>query len=165
MRTSLKLGAIIASALAAIAAIGASGIDGATASAGDVRLRAVELAPEDPMPGGTFVIVENRGSERVGLGCWRVRTGRSVLTIRRPTVVPARSGLRLFFGRGEIGNPDRVSLISAAGRVVDTTPLLSDTEWDDKLFSRRGTGWALGRAPLPTSVIDGKLVRPTQSDC
>src|SRR5262245_8748803 len=165
MRMSLKLGAITAAALAALAAIGVSRVDGATATGGVVRLRAVEWGPEDRMPGGTFVIVENRGSERVGLGCWRVRTERSVLTIRRPAVVPARSGLRLFFGRGEIGNPDRVSLISAAGRIVDTTPLLSDTKWDDQLFSRRGTGWALGRAPLPTSVIDGQLVRPTQSDC
>jgi hypothetical protein len=152
------------SVVAALAVVGASGATDAGQPA-DVRVRAVELAPEDPMPGGTYVILENRGSARVGLGCWRLRTSRSVLTIRRPTVIPARAGLRLFFGRGEIGNPDRVSLLSPAGRVVDATPLLNDTKADDQLFGRRDGGWTLGRGPLPATVVDGTLVRHSRSGC
>jgi hypothetical protein len=125
-----------------------------------VRLRAVELAAEDPMPGGTYVIVENRGASRVGLGCWRIRTGKTTRTIKSPVLVPARAGLRLFFDRGDVRNPDRIALLNRAGRVVDTTPLLHDTKGDDRLFARVDGRWTLGRAPLPARVIEGGFLKP-----
>jgi hypothetical protein len=129
-------------------------------SLGTVRLRAVELAAEDPMPGGTYVILENRGRVRVGLGCWRIRTGKKTRTISSPTVVPAGAGLRLFFDRGDVGNPDRLVLLNRAGQVVDSTPQLHDTKGDDRLFARVHGRWVLGRTPLPGRVIDGRFARP-----
>jgi hypothetical protein len=136
-----------------------------TVDGGSVRLRAVELAPEDPMPGGTFVLVENRGKGSVGLGCWRIRTNRAVLAIRAPAVLPAGAALRLFFDRGTVGNPDRIRLISRAGRLIDSTPALHDTKGDDRLFARTDDGWALGRAPFPARIIEGRLARLGSSGC
>jgi hypothetical protein len=136
-----------------------------TAAAGSVRLRAVELAAEDPMPGGTFVLIENRGKSLVGLGCWRIRTNRAVLAIRAPARVPPGAALRVFFDRGTVGNPDRIRLISRAGRLIDSTPALHDTKGDDRLFGRTDGGWALGRAPFPARIIDGRLARPGSSGC
>lgn len=158
---------------AAIAAAGSAACSDAaldpaatgTALVGSVRLRAVELAAEDPMPGSQFVLVENRGTVRVGLGCWRIRTNKAVLAIRSPAVVPAGAVLRLFFDRGTVGNPDRIRLLNRAGRVVDATPLLNDTKADDRLFARTDMGWSLGRAPLPARVIEGRFAKPGSSGC
>lgn len=132
----------------------------ASGSGAVVRLRAVELAAEDPMPGGTYVILENRGRSRIGLGCWRIRTGKATRTIRSPAVVPAGAGLRLFFDRGDVGNPDRIALLNRAGRVIDATPLLNDRGGDDRLFARVDGRWTLGRAPLPARVIEGRFLKP-----
>jgi hypothetical protein len=128
-------------------------------------LRAVELAAEDPMTGGTFVIVENVGSKRVDLGCWRIVTRRAERVIRPPALVPAGAGLRLLFARGEAGNPDRIRLISRAGQLVDMTPVLNDTKADDRLFGRTSRGWVLGRQPLPARVSDGRLSALGRSGC
>lgn len=117
------------------------------------------------MPGGTFVLVENRGRARVGLGCWRIRTNKAVLAIRSPAVVPAGSALRLFFDRGTVGNPDRIRMVSRNGKVVDATPLLHDTKGDDRLFARADGVWALGRSPLPGRVLEGRLVKFASSGC
>ena len=117
------------------------------------------------MPGGTFVLVQNRGRVRVGLGCWRIRTNRATLAIRPPMVVPAGAAIRLFFDRGTVGNPDRIRLLTPGGRIVDTTPLLHDTKGDDRLFARRDGAWVLGRAPWPARVIDGRFLKPGSSGC
>jgi hypothetical protein len=130
------------------------------ASGAVVRLRAVELAAEDPMPGGTYVIVENTGHSRVGLGCWRIRTGKTTRTIKSPMLLPAGAGLRLIFNRADVGNPDRIALLNRAGRVVDSTPLLNDTKGDDRYFARVDGRWALGRSSLPARVLEGRFVRP-----
>ena len=133
------------------------------ASAGLVRLHSVELAAEDPTPGGTYVIIENRTRSPVRLGCWRIRTGQGVRRMRSTTVVPAAAGLRLLFDHGDARNPDRIALINPSGRVVDATPLLNDTKNDDRSFTRIEGHWTLGRAPLPSRVVEGKFVQPGSS--
>lgn len=158
-------GAALAAIVAACSSAARADVATTTMSGPSVRLRAVELAPEDPMPGGTFALVENRGRHPVGLGCWRIRTNRALLAIRSPAVLPAGVALRLFFDRGSVGNPDRIRLISRAGRLIDSTPTLHDTKGDDRLFARTDDGWALGRAPFPARIIEGRLARPGSSGC
>jgi len=162
---SSRLGRLVAVTLAVTVGVCAAVACSAAArensgSGAVVRLRAIELAAEDPMPGGTYVILENRGRSRIGLGCWRIRTGEKTRTIRSPVVVPAGAGLRLFFDRGDVDNPDRIALLSRTGRVDDATPLLNDTKADDQLFARVDGRWRLGRAPLPARLIEGRFVRP-----
>lgn len=151
--------------LTAMLAVPAGGAMPSREASPDVRLRAVELAAEDPMPGGTFVVIENRGAKRVSVGCWRVRTRRAELAIRPPAAVPAGGALRLLFDRGEVGNPDRIRLLTAAGRLADATPVLHDTQGDDRLFGRGADGWTLGRPTLPARTVDGKLVKPRLAGC
>jgi hypothetical protein len=115
----------------------------------------VELASEDPGPGGTFVILANDGAAPADVGCWRLVTSRrDDLTIASGTQVPAGGGLRLFFDRGDVANPDRLELRDETGRVIDATPELHDTAGDDRLFGRTGDRWTLGRPALPQPVID-----------
>lgn len=165
-RNALRRSATVAVAVTVGAFVSVACSDAAReslASGALVRLRTVELGAEDPGPGGTYVIVENRTRSPVRIGCWRIRTGEGVRRIKSPAVVPAAGGLRLLFDRGDVGNPDRIALLNRAGRVVDTTPLLHDTRNDDRSFTRIEGRWALGRAPLPGHVVDGRFVRPGSS--
>jgi hypothetical protein len=153
-----------ASAFAAVAVAGAEGGSGASGRPA-VRLQALELAAEDPMPGGSFVIVVNRGEKKVPLGCWRIVTRRSRLVIQPPAVLRRGGAMRLAFDRGEIGNPDRIRLFTARGVRVDASPVLHDTMGDDQLFSRGESGWTLGRGVLPERIADGRLGKPGQWGC
>jgi len=121
----------------------------------DVFIALVELASEDPSPGGTFVVLASDAEVSLDLGCWRLRTSRGELVIESGSRIPAGGGLRLLFDRGDVANPDRIELRDAGGRVVDATPQLHDTAGDDQLFGRTGDGWTLGRPPLPQPTEDG----------
>jgi len=120
----------------------------------------VELASEDPSPGGTYVIVGTAGASPADIGCWRVRTSLAELAIAPGTEVPAGGGVRLLFDRGQVDNPDALQLLDDTGLVIDATPQLHDTAGDDQLFSRSDSGWTLGRAPLPSPLIDGGFQNP-----
>jgi hypothetical protein len=132
---------------------------GASTPGGQVFIAMVELGPEDPSPGGTFVVIENRGPGSVDLGCWLIWTNAgNELVIGGPAVIPGGGGLRLMFARGDVSNPDRVQLRDPAGRQVDATPLLNDTASDDRLFGRTDGQWVLGRPALPRPLIEGAFV-------
>ncbi len=127
---------------------------------GSIGFTHLELAAEDPGPGGTYVIVGNAGSAPFDIGCWRVRTSLADLAVAGGTTVPPGGGVRFLFDRGQVDNPDQVELLDNAGRVMDGTPRLHDTAGDDQLFSRSGSGWTLGRAPLPGPLLDGGFQNP-----
>ncbi len=121
----------------------------------------VELAAEDPSPGGTYIVIENGGATPADIGCWRLSTTtREDLRIPAGSTVPAGGGLRLFFERGAVANPDRLELRDTEGRVIDTTPVLNDSAGDDQLFGRVGGEWVLGRPPLPRPLVDGGVIGP-----
>ena len=120
----------------------------------------VELAGEDPSPGGTYVIVSNVDASPADIGCWGIRTSLADLTIATGTEVPAGGAVRFLFDRGQVDNPDAIQLLDDTGLAIDATPLLHDTAGDDQLFSRSDSGWTLGRAPLPSPLIDGGFQNP-----
>jgi hypothetical protein len=121
----------------------------------------VELAAEDPSPGGIYVVIENRGASSADVGCWRLTTmTREDLRVPAGSTVPAGGGLRLFFERGAVANPERLELRDREGRAIDVTALLDDTAGDDQVFSRVRGGWVLGRPPLPDPLVDGGFLRP-----
>jgi hypothetical protein len=127
----------------------------------DVLIALVELAAEDPSPGGTYIVIENPGVTPADIGCWRLSTTtREDLRIPAGSTVPAGGGLRLFFDRGAVANPDRLELRDKTDRVVDATPVLHDTAGDDQLFGRVGGQWVLDRPPLPRPLVDGGFIGP-----
>jgi hypothetical protein len=125
-----------------------------------VFLSQVDLAGEDPSPGGTYVIVSNVDASPADIGCWGIRTSLADLKIAAGTQVPADGAVRFLFDRGQVDNPDAIQLLDDTGLVIDATPLLHDTAGDDQLFSRSDGGWTLGRAPLPSPLIDGGFQNP-----
>jgi hypothetical protein len=54
---------------------------------------------------------------------------------------------------------DQLTLRDRSGHVVDSTPRLSDTAHDDRLWHRGGDGsWELGRGfEFPQRITDGRL--------
>jgi hypothetical protein len=134
-------------------------------SAGSVRLEMVELASEDPSPGGQFVVVRNGTSSPVDLRCWTLRsasTGTNARITEVPELAPGAAA-RLFADRGVLGNGDTLRLLDRAGREADRTPQLTDRSSDDRLWSRDRTGgWRFGRDPtVPAQIVDGRLVVAT----
>lgn len=128
---------------------------------GEVFIGLVELAAEDPSPGGTYIVIQNEGATPADIGCWRLSTTtREDLRIPTGSTVPAGGALRLLFDRGTVANPDRLELRDDTGRVIDATPVLDDNAGDDQLFSRVGGEWVLGRPQLPSPLIDGGSIGP-----
>ena len=128
---------------------------------GNVFLKLVELAAEDPSPGGTFLVIQNDGATPADVGCWRLSTTtRDDLRIPPGSRVPAGKALRLFFERGAVANPDRLVLRDDAGTVIDGTPVLDDKAGDDQLFGRVGGEWVFGRPSLTSPLVDGGFIAP-----
>jgi hypothetical protein len=147
---------------AAATASAASTPSGSSPAAhGAVFIGLVELAAEDPSPGGTYIVIENEGATPADIGCWRLSTTtREDLRIPTGSSVPAGGALRLLFDRGAVANPDRLELRDSTGRVIDATPDLEDSAGDDQLFSRVGDEWVLGRPSLPSPLVDGGSIGP-----
>jgi hypothetical protein len=128
-----------------------------------VHITAVELWPEDPSPGGQYVVLENSTEREVDVGCWVVRStakGKSANVVAsRP--LAARAAIRLFPDRVLFGPADVVLLVDRQGREVDRTPEIVDHAGDDQLWfaDRNGGTWRFGRQlRLPSQVADGRLV-------
>lgn len=129
---------------------------------GAVYLAAVELAPEDPYPGGQIVLIVNGTGGSVDPRCWTVRSQASGRSARVLVDKPLARGayLRLLPEVVLFDSEDAVSLLDAGGHVLDRTPVLTDRAGDDRLWSREATGpWAFVRGfHLPDQVADGRLV-------
>lgn len=130
-----------------------------------MRIVAVEVAPEDPAPGGQFLLVLNGTGQPVDMTCWAVRSAATGATARvsTPDKVPAAAALRLFPDRGLFGSPDTLRLSDRQGREIDRTPRITDRTGDDQVWFRdRNGGWRFGRQPaVPPQVVDGRLVLKT----
>jgi hypothetical protein len=132
-----------------------------------LRLTAVELAPEDPQPGGQLVILVNDTGQSADLACWSVQsagTGKSARIIMKRPLAPG-AFLRLIPEIVLFDSVDTLSLLDRQGRLVDRTPKLTDRLRDDQLWFRQPAGtWAFGRGfHLPNQVDDGRLVAATNT--
>jgi hypothetical protein len=128
-------------------------------------LFAVELEAEDPMPGGQFVLVENPSDASIDLGCWRLRVDEAEQAAVIPPSFPLPAGAtaRLF---ATLPNVGRIELVDRSGRVIDGTPMLSDTAHDDRLWFRTSRRWRFGRLDDPLQdVMDTTLQPPTAAAC
>jgi len=133
-----------------------------------VELAAVELAPEDPMPGGQFARIRNSGDEVAAIGCWRLRSRATGLTmyVKLGVRLPAGRVAHLAGARAWLKSADRVTLLDATGRVVDRTPRLSDTAFDDRLWFRSPSGeWRFGRTTSNRKAIAVQLVGARPQGC
>jgi hypothetical protein len=122
----------------------------------------VELAPEDPSPGGQYVLLVNGSDKTVDVACWAVRStgsSRSARIVSAKPLVPG-VGIRLIPDTALFQSSDTLVLLDRQGRVVDRTPQLSDHAGDDQVWFRASSGtWSLGRAfTLPDQVVDGRLL-------
>lgn len=143
--------------IALAAALVAGTATGATSPT--VRLAAVELEPEDPSPGGQFVWLTNSSRATVDIGCWRLRSHRATLWIEPPLRLGPRVSATLAPDRAWLQASDRVQLIGRSGRLVDTTPGLTDRSYDDQIWFRTAAGrWRFGRTRLTGEVMPGRLL-------
>jgi hypothetical protein len=143
-----------------------NGTSDASASA-RIELLAIELQPEDPMPGGQEAVVRNAGTQAAELGCWELRSERHGVagTIEEGVVLPAGAAVRLTPDDGWLASPDRVSLADRSGTVIDRTPLIRDDAFDDRVWFRDGADWRFGRIELPGEVIDARLTIDGSAPC
>lgn len=136
----------------------------ASGAASSVEITWVELGPEDPAPGGQFVVLRNTGSRPVDLGCWHLSGARrgSGGFIGDVRVAP-RSLVRLSTTATLFRSPDQLLLQDPAGRVVDRTPDLVDNSGDDRLWIRTANAWTFGRTSYDGPVTNGDL--GSRRDC
>lgn len=117
------------------------------------------------MPGGQFVLVENRSEAAIDLGCWSLRLdAMEPATVIPPSFsVPPGATARLF---ATLPNSGRIELVDRDGWVIDDTPELSDTAHDDRIWFRTPGGWRFGRSGEPLrEVVDATLLSRTSTAC
>ena len=124
-------------------------------------IAAVELQFEDPSPGGQSVWLANRGTVEQDISCWRITaasSGVTALVTDGTRLAPGRA-LRFSTPARMLRSPETVTLADRSGRVVARTPQLGDSAGDDQLwYLLPGEPWRFGRARLPESASDGRLV-------
>lgn len=134
---------------------------------GLVRIIAVEVASEDPSPGGQYVLLFNGTSKAVDLACWTVRSTSTGISARVSigAAIPPGGAARLFPDDRLFGSADTVELSTRDGQEVDRTPRITDRTGDDQVWFRDQTGgWRFGRGlALPSQVVDGRLVMRSTS--
>ena len=126
-----------------------------------VVISAVELQFEDPSPGGQSVWLANRGANEQDISCWAISASSSGVTMRveRGTRLGPGRALRFSTPAQMLRSPDMVTLADASGRIVVRTPELTDSASDDQLwYLPPGESWRFGRARLPETASDGRLV-------
>ena len=132
-----------------------------TAGPQSVVIAAVELQFEDPSPGGQSVWLANRGTTEQDISCWRITAASSGMTgvvSEGSRLAPGRA-LRFSTPPRMLRSPDVVTLADRSGREVVRTPELSDTAGDDQFwYLLPGEPWRFGRARLPETTSDGRLV-------
>ena len=131
-------------------------------------LLAVELQPEDPMPGGQFVWILNPSTEELDLSCWVLRSEKAgVLMIVKPGLqLPAGGVAHLVPGEAWVAATEQIRLLDPQQRVVDETPELTDDRFDDQFWFRDPGGqWQFGRTSLPRKPVSGHLSSGAVSGC
>jgi hypothetical protein len=128
---------------------------------------ALELAPEDPSPGGQFVWLYNPSAKAVNLGCYRLRSNRGTVVIKPNTLVPPKSTVTFAPPQAWLRSNDRVELVNRAGKVVNRTPLLHDDAGDGRFWFRRpATEWRFGTArTYGEEVVRGKIATAAVESC
>lgn len=120
------------------------------------------------MPGGQFARIRNSGNEAAAIGCWRLRSRATGITVyvKQGVRLPAGRVAHLAGARAWLKSADRVTLLDAAGRVVDRTPSLRDTAFDDRLWFRSSSGeWRFGRTTSTRKAIAVQLVGARPPGC
>ena|SRR5688572_7017963 len=126
-----------------------------------VLIAAVELLFEDPSPGGQSVWIANRGATERDISCWRITAASSGVTalITDGTRLAPGRALRFSTPARMLRSPEIVTLADRSGRAVARTPELRDAAGDDQLwYLPPGESWRFGRARLPETTSDGRLV-------
>ena len=128
---------------------------------------ALELAPEDPSPGGQFVWLYNPSAKTLNLGCYRLRSNRETVVIKPNTLVPPQSTVTFAPPQAWLRSTDRVELVNRAGKVVSRTPLLHDEAGDGRFwFKRPATEWRFGTArTYGEEVVKGKIATAAIESC
>jgi hypothetical protein len=126
-----------------------------------VALAAIELRGEDPMPGGQYLVLVNKGTDDVDVNCWVVHsaaTGKDLTIVADQHVAPA-AGIRLLTESTAFGSPDTLTLSDRDRAAVDHTPELDDQAGDDQVAYRTPDGaWTLRRGfTFPAELTDGRL--------
>jgi hypothetical protein len=128
---------------------------------GKVRIVAVEVAPEDPSPGGQYLLLLNGTAEQLDLQCWTVTATSASRSARvlGGDPIPPGTAVRLFPDGRLFGSVDTIRLADRDGREVDRTPRITDRAGDDQVWFLDRTGsWRFGRGfTIPPQVVDRRL--------
>jgi hypothetical protein len=128
---------------------------------------ALELAPEDPSPGGQFVWLYNPSAKTINLGCYRLRSSRGTVVIRPNTLVPPQSTVTFAPPQAWLRANDQVELVNRTGKLVNRTPLLRDDAGDGRFwFKRPAAEWRFGTArTYGEEVVRGKIATAAVESC
>jgi hypothetical protein len=139
----------------------------ATTPAPKPLISALELAPEDPSPGGQFVWLYNPSAKTINLGCYRLRSSRGAVVIRPNTLVPPQSTVTFAPPQAWLRPNDQVELVNRSGKVVNRTPMLRDDAGDGRFwFKRPAAEWRFGTAPTyGEGVVRGKIATAAVESC
>ena len=165
---SSRLLALLAILVVPASFVSSSALCAKARSADGPMLLAVELQPEDPMPGGQFVWILNPSTEELDLSCWVLRSEKAgVLMIVKPGLqLPAGGVAHLVPEEAWVRASERIRLLDPQQRVVDETPELTDDRFDDQFWFRDPGGqWQFGRTSLPRKPVSGHLSSGAVSGC
>jgi hypothetical protein len=139
----------------------------ATTPAPKPVISALELAPEDPSPGGQFVWLYNPSAKTINLGCYRLRSSRGAVVIRPNTLVPPQSTVTFAPPQAWLRANDQVELVNRSGKVVNRTPMLRDDAGDGRFwFKRPAAEWRFGTArTYGEGVVRGKVATAAVESC
>ncbi len=123
-----------------------------------VLLAIVEIAPEDPSPGGQFLVLRNTGRAPVRLSCWSVLGQDPGLRLRVSDVTLAPGALvRLSSMQTIFRSPEQLVLRDTAHKLIDQSPRLVDNSADDRVWIHEAGAWRFGRTTYDGPVSDGQL--------
>jgi hypothetical protein len=128
----------------------------------------VELQPEDPMPGGQVLWIENVSMETVQLHCWSIRSlpADARWIIGEMGELAPDSIARLTIIDGALSQTEELQLVDPQGRLAHQTPKLSDTAYDDQIWFLSPEGdWQYGRTLFSEDLIDLALSNVYPEDC
>lgn len=117
----------------------------------------IELQPEDPMPGGQYLLLLNPTSSEIELRCWSIRSAASSSSwvIMGDVRLAPDTIARVTIIDGAWQAADQLQLLDSAGQLVDESPALEDAAYDDQIWFVDPDGsWQFGRTIFAQLMIN-----------
>lgn len=109
------------------------------------------------MPGGQYLLLQNPTSSEIELTCWSIRSvaaSSSWVIVGEARLAPDTIA-RVTIVEGGWPAADQLQLLDPAGQLVDESPALEDTAYDDQIWFVGPEGaWQFGRTIFAQLMIN-----------